>query len=373
MSHVTKIGSHEAWDFPQPQPKMPGTLQLHRNECSFVQPESVQNALAGRDACSLSRYGQPMVRAEFIHSLAGFLGIERESLCLGHGAEDLLLKLLLLEKLKSRDLILPELSWGEYGRLASGCGYDLHSIPMKSSTSGLHLDRDALPSRIDRLIAAGRKVTILLASTNNPTGEQLEAAWLESLLQNRRWRASCTFVIDAVYEPLPSPLFQLPKVYPHALVLGSFSKFFGLPGLRVGFCAGSLPDIFHHALGHADWQYQVSQAALSELSFYQWARAEMQHGLCRILQTPFRSLRAMPSQGSFFLVQTPFSDRLTASQRTGFIELLHKSEKASAVWPKVFNYDGKIWLRFGLGPAEVVENILQFLIALDSETSPKES
>jgi aspartate/methionine/tyrosine aminotransferase len=78
---------------------------------------------------------------------------------------------------------------------------------------------------------------LYLNSPHNPTGTQMPAATFERLVELLRERSIVLFS-DEVYRGLEhDPADRLPAacdVYEHALSLGTVSKSYGLPGLRIG-------------------------------------------------------------------------------------------------------------------------------------------
>ena len=82
---------------------------------------------------------------------------------------------------------------------------------------------------------------IALASPNDPTGELLARAELERLLEGcrRAWR--CCSTRRSSTSPTPSPIdssLELLEQHRSLLVFRSFSKAWGLAGLRIGYAIG---------------------------------------------------------------------------------------------------------------------------------------
>jgi histidinol-phosphate aminotransferase len=175
----------------------------------------------------MQRY--PHLRGSQLHDeLATRHGIDSGRLILGNGAAELLSS-------ATRALIEPGqrliTSWPSYplypimARRAHG-----HAVPI---TGGV----DAL------LQAAGEDETrvIALASPNDPTGELLQAAELSRLLEGLPEGVAVlldeSLVEFADAQPTNSSL-ELLEHHPRLLVFRSFSKAWGLAGLRIGYAIG---------------------------------------------------------------------------------------------------------------------------------------
>lgn len=75
-----------------------------------------------------------------------------------------------------------------------------------------------------------------LCTPNNPTGEVLDTEWIASLA--RRFPA-CTFVVDeALIEPSQVGAIPALRSFANAIVLRTFSKYYGLAGVRIGYATG---------------------------------------------------------------------------------------------------------------------------------------
>ena len=108
-------------------------------------------------------------------------------------------------------------------------------IPLTEETHDLEAMADAITPRT-RLI--------LLCNPNNPTGTALLSSEIDMFLE--RVPRDCLVVLDEAYreyvrdEVVPDGL-DLYREYPNVAVLRTFSKAYGLAGLRVGFLIGQLP------------------------------------------------------------------------------------------------------------------------------------
>lgn len=125
--------------------------------------------------------------------------------------------------------------------VAEAIGCRLRRLPLRFDR-GFQPDLDEVRASI-----TPRTRMIVLNFPHNPTGAALGAAEQRFFVDAAEdygayliWDAAFA---DIVYADDGPP--QLPLDYPRALKIGTLSKAFGLPGLRVGWCIGQ-PDVLDH-------------------------------------------------------------------------------------------------------------------------------
>lgn len=80
---------------------------------------------------------------------------------------------------------------------------------------------------------------VVIGNPNNPTGTSCEPAALRNFITAH---PDTLFLIDESFADFTPALSMLPDIPVNAVVLRSFTKFYGIPGLRAGFAA-SAPDV----------------------------------------------------------------------------------------------------------------------------------
>jgi histidinol-phosphate/aromatic aminotransferase/cobyric acid decarboxylase-like protein len=262
--------------------------------------------------------------------------------------------------MKRNTVVMPDLSWGEYERMAGSIGYSITKTAMARLPSQiaprLVIDLEALADRLAR--GDQRRTVVLLPTTNNPTGSRLATSDLARLVEQF---PQSLFILDAVYEGLPGDLFSSLGQLRNVHVLGSLSKFFGLPGLRLGFATGSLPAAFSMALGHGAWSLNAGRAALSCAAYYQNIRVGLTAAAANLAGLGLASLDVYASEAPFVLV-----DAGPAECTESYSELRRDCESAAQVRPKYFVHQQHLWMRFGLGPEAIVAKVAQFLRLWDN-------
>ena len=236
------------------------------------------------------------------HALAGHWHVAPDQLILGNGSNELL-------ELTARCFLLPgdeavyaEQAFVVYDMVAQVTGAKKVMIPLKDFTHDLDGMRAAISPRT-KLVFVG--------NPNNPTGTALPPRALEAFLESVP--SQVLVVLDeAYYEFLP------PDVTPDALrfvrdgrlllVLRTFSKIYGLAGLRIGYGIG--PPALIALLNRAREPFNTNSlaqaaatAALGDVAHVARTRAVTEEGrkflseACRAL-----GLAVVPSVANFLLV-----------------------------------------------------------------------
>jgi histidinol-phosphate aminotransferase len=203
------------------------TLDLSETTWPELPHPRIVNAVTFTARRGLHRY--PHVSgSELRDALAERLDVEPSRLVIGNGAAELLSS-------ATRALIGP----GQQ-LLTRWPSYPLYPLMARRA----HGQAVRVDGGIDELLAAARAAdvrAIALASPNDPTGELLEAVELERLLTDLPDGVAVlldeSLVEFADRQPTDSSLKILER-HPRLLVFRSFSKAWGLAGLRVGYVVG---------------------------------------------------------------------------------------------------------------------------------------
>ncbi|HAY21630.1 MAG TPA: threonine-phosphate decarboxylase [Desulfobacterales bacterium] len=198
-------------------------------------PPSVWRALT-EHLPDIVHYPDPYAR-ELCQALAEHLNISPANLILGNGSVELIYLLPRLASFKRAALPAPGFSEYDYAvRLTSTqCTY-LYQTPPDYSWD---LDR------LKTAVAEGG--LIFLCNPNNPTGALLSRDALNDLLEVLP--SSALLIMDEAFIDFvdrAEEITLIPQAIkdPRLLVLGSLTKFFSLPGLRLGYLVGS-PDLIN--------------------------------------------------------------------------------------------------------------------------------
>jgi histidinol-phosphate aminotransferase len=187
--------------------------------------EAVSRALSGSNRYPDPSY-QPLRRA-----LADRYGVPPERIALGNGSCEILLAAgeALLEP--GAELVYAWPAFSEYLHLAPASGARAIQVPLDAE------DRHDLERMAEEITVATRLV--LICNPNNPTSTSLGLERVVELLE--RCPSHVCVVLDEAYAEFslalgdPYASVELLRRYPNLVVLRTFSKVYGLAGLRVGY------------------------------------------------------------------------------------------------------------------------------------------
>lgn len=168
-------------------------------------------------------------------AIAEKFSVAREQIVLGNGSNDVL-------ELMARAFLIPD-SEAIYAQHAFAV-YPLVTAAM--GAQGIEVAAHHYGHDLDAMLAAVTAKTriIFIANPNNPTGTLLSAPVLETFLQNLPQRV--LVILDEAYSEYLPPAVKADSItwlkrFPNLVITRTFSKAYGLAGLRIGF-----------ALAHAD-------------------------------------------------------------------------------------------------------------------------
>lgn len=163
-------------------------------------------------------------------AIASAYGVHEEEIVLGNGAAELFY--CFFYTMRPKRVLLPVPSFSEYERAARAAGAEIRYIPL-AKEQGFAFDLKSAAERLDDADA------IVLCSPNNPTGRLLKrqelCAFLEEAEGRGVWVVMDESFLDFREDREEYTVRRLVKRYPHLFVVQSMTKFFALPGLRLGF------------------------------------------------------------------------------------------------------------------------------------------
>jgi cobalamin biosynthesis protein CobC len=200
-----------------------------------------------------------------------------------------------------------------------------------------------LPLGDPAVLAADPAPSAILVNPNNPDGHIIAAREVLNLARTRA--PGSIVVIDESYAEAEPHASIVPHLKPGdpVLVLKSFGKFFGLPGLRLGFAIGPPPLIDRIAARLGDWPVSGPAIAIGTVALADdpW-RAETRHWLgnqAQSLDSVLRAARLHAAGGCrlFRIVETE-----------GAAEI-HAHLAGQGIWTRIFDQRPGL-MRFGLPP-----------------------
>ena len=210
-------------------------LRLFYNENLFLPSSYYEELLRAVEEGDIRYYPTPWAE-RLTKGLSSFLGVDEEEIMVGAGADDLLRTVIL----NSRCVGVVEPTYSLYEYLVRSLGRELRV-----------LTKDKLPSSLGTFRGCD---TVILNSPNNPTGDVYEEDLVLELAEVG------SVVVDEAYVEFQGGRGMLDLAREGAaIILRTFSKAWGLAGLRVGYAVAS-PSIIEK-LKERSLPYQVSAAS----------------------------------------------------------------------------------------------------------------
>jgi len=165
--------------------------------------------------------------------LAAKLGVNEDQLIFGNGSVDVIEFITKTFVAPGDHVVIAEGAFIMYKIAAKMADASPSLIPLKNYVHDLEAMAAALTPQTK---------VVYIANPNNPTGTMLTEAQVKAFMQ--KVPESCVVVFDEAYsEYIDRPDFpdtiKLLKDWPNAIVLHTFSKIYGLAGVRVGYGVGS--------------------------------------------------------------------------------------------------------------------------------------
>lgn len=211
---------------------------LDRNEFNFEPSKEVVEAFKNFDINKFAFYtriydeGKKSIFSVYLSEL---YDIEEHQVMVGYGAEDLLKKTVhyFLTKGNNRKMLIPKFSWWYYKSIADEVEGETELYPMYEQEDTYTYNLDELKA----IVEEKQPRLLLVASPNNPTGNGLTGEEIEQILSFVP--SSTIVVVDEAYASFVSKsgdyIKRLINTYPNIIVCRTMSKFYGLPGLRLGY------------------------------------------------------------------------------------------------------------------------------------------
>lgn len=211
---------------------------LDRNEFNFQPSQEVVDAIKNFDIgnfCFYTRIYDQGKKSIFSVYLSEMFGIEEPQVLLGYGAEDLLKNAVhyFLTKGDNKRMLIPKFSWWYYKSIADEVEGETLQYPVYETDDSFCYDMDGLQKMIDEV----KPRILLVASPNNPTGNGLTPDELDKVINMTS--GDTIVLIDEAYASYLSAdityVKRLVDAHPNVIICRTLSKFYGLPGLRMGF------------------------------------------------------------------------------------------------------------------------------------------
>lgn len=289
---------------------MQSEIYLDRNENNYGPAPLCFDVLKRSDISKLSCYTKAFssgIKSILSERLAAEVNLPEKNVLLGYGAEDLLKQAILCYLRIDEKLLIPSYSWWYYKELASEAGGQNVEYPLDEGEDSFHYNVD----RMVELYKKEKPKAVLISSPNNPTGNSISLEDLKKLFAEVR---ESIVIFDQAYafDGFNQHLEKLLKDNPNLILIRTFSKYYALAGLRIGFALigeniQKLSKLTNRYLGFNRVSEEVAIAALDSPEYYRTIAEKMKKDkeLYYSELGKIKGFKVFKSDANFILVKIP--------------------------------------------------------------------
>jgi histidinol-phosphate aminotransferase len=242
--------------------------------------------------------------------LAARHGLNPDQFLVGNGANEVIAFVIKAFCQEGNNIITADKTFAVYEWVAEFSGFEARLIPLKDFC----FDDQGMLDRVDL-----RTKILFVCNPNNPTGTYWDESTLRGFLNTVGGRQ--IVVVDEAYfefveeEDYPDGI-KLLREYPNLVVFRTFSKMYGLAGLRIGYLVGSMDvvDVIRRTCVVYSVNGVAQEAALAALDdedHIQRTRTLVSAEKVFLLQELQRmGLETQSGEGCYVMIRLPMSDTL---------------------------------------------------------------
>ena len=289
---------------------------LDRNENQYGPSPACFKALHNSNGNTLQSYSRDFtkgIKSSLSERLAIDFGIDEKRILLGYGSEDILKQSVQCYISKDDKIMIPSYSWWYYKKIAGEAeGINIH-YPIVEGEDTFYYDIEGML----KVYEEQKPKMVLISSPNNPTGNRLEIEQLNFVLDKMK---ETVVVLDEAYslfdETYNTNPVSLVKRYPNLIIIRTFSKYYGLAGIRTGFAF--LGDNHERVcllnsryLGFNRLSEKIAIAALDSHEYYNLMRKKIAADMEMLFNelNQISGFQAYRSHANFILLKIPVDIR----------------------------------------------------------------
>ena len=165
--------------------------------------------------------------------LADFLNLEQENVVVGNGAAELIYEI--VKTINPEVTLIPVPAFGEYNRAVKSLSGQVKNIYLQSEKQ--------FSINLEKISTYFSEVQLLfLCNPHNPTGRMIAKSKLLNILKQAE-KEDVFVVVDEAFmdfvDEEENSVLELVENYSNLFVLRSMTKFYAIPGLRLGYGVGN--------------------------------------------------------------------------------------------------------------------------------------
>ena len=285
---------------------------LDRNENQYGPAPLCFKALRKKNFKKLSEYSRDFsrgVKSRLTERLAADFGINEKNVMLGFGGEDILKQTVHCYIHKGDKIMIPSYSWWYYKKIADEVEGLKVEYPIVEGEDSFYYDIEGML----KIYEEEKPKLVLISSPNNPTGNRLEIDQMKYVISKMK---DAVVVLDEAYTLFynkdNSHLKEIIAEFPNVIIIRTFSKYYGLAGIRIGFALmgenhAQFSLFSARYLGYNRLSERIAIAALDSKEYYEDMRDKMTSDM-DIYYNEFNKIpgfKAYKSYANFILVKIP--------------------------------------------------------------------
>ncbi|MEW6264633.1 MAG: histidinol-phosphate transaminase [Thermodesulfobacteriota bacterium] len=331
-------------------------FRLNNNENPLGPPPAAQAVIKRFPPAQASIYPSGDVY-HLRYKLSELFGLHPDQFIVGNGANEVIAFVIKAFCREGDNIITADKTFAVYEWVAEFSGFEARLTPLRDHA----FDDENMLARID-----DRTKILFVCNPNNPTGTYWSQTRLRRFLDRIAGRR--IVVIDEAYcEFVETPDYPnglaLINEYPNLVVFRTFSKMYGLAGLRIGYLAGSpeVVDMVRRTCVVYSVNVLAQEAALAALEDEEHiprTRELVREGksfLTRELSA--LGLEYITGEGNFLMIKLPLSDSLA------YRRLMTRGVMIRTMTG--FRFPN--WIRVTMAPREALEALVEALAGMLQE------
>jgi threonine-phosphate decarboxylase len=295
------------------------------------------------------------------HAIATHHQLQPEQVLLTNGGAEAIFLAAALHAGQRAAIVTP--SFGEYARACRA-----HRL----SVTEVGLPAPHFRLNVESLLAALNDIDVLfLCRPNNPTATLIDTAAMHALLEHTA-ELGCRVVVDEAFiemvgeTPKQASLAPLLARYPHLILLHSMTKFYTLPGLRLGYLLADATTIDAAEVHQPPWSVnhlaaELVAPLLADDAFARRTQRWLDGERPRMAQALTQlGIDVVPSHTCFFLIRPSNEQRGSGISSDVLFERLLRRGVLVRHSHNFAGLDGN-WLRVALRDAPANQRIIKVL------------
>lgn len=285
-----------------------GQALLSRNENPYGPAPSALRAIA--ESAKMGCYYNDRGHAKLTAMIAERFQVAPSQVVIGEGSTEVLCAAALAWGRKGA-ILCPDLFWDTTVVYGERQGVESIRVPL---TSDMNVDLDGIAAALNESVSM-----VQICNPNNPTGILIPSADLKAFAAKVAGKA--TLLVDEAYNeltdrPEDNSMIDLVRAGGDVIVCRTFSKIYGMAGLRVGYAITSEENaqrIRSHQMSFGGnlGGLAAAIASFNDTPFLEQSRAMVLEGREMIFDAVAKAgLKALPSQTNFVFVAVPDANAL---------------------------------------------------------------